>query len=243
MKAVILRICPEALIVDVSHQIEKFDVRMGAFILAAASAYFPNGTVLVAVVDPGVGTKRRAICIKTKDACYLGPDNGLLILAAKNQGIMHAFEIKNKRLILPTVSSTFHGRDIFSPAAAHLASGVAPSSLGPEADRLVIPEFTRVTKRKDVLVGEVIHVDDFGNIITNIREEDLGKVRVGKPVRLRFEEAWVTMEFCRAYGEVVEGKPLALFGSHSFLEISINQGSAARVFKVKSGDRVTVSRS
>jgi S-adenosylmethionine hydrolase len=110
-------------------------------------------------------------------------------------------------------------------------------------DRLVVPEFAKVVRHKDVLVGQVIHVDDFGNIVTNIGEEDLGKVRAGKPLKLKFEEASVTMKFCRAYGEVEEGEPLVLFGSHSFLEISIDQGSAARVFNVKSGGRVTISRS
>ena len=243
MKAVILRICPEASVVDVSHQIDKFNVRMGAFILAAASAYFPRGTVHVAVVDPGVGTERRAVCIKTKDACFVGPDNGLLVLAAKNQGITHAYEIKNRKLTLPIISSTFHGRDVFSPVAAHLARGVLPSALGPEVDRLTIPEFSKVARRKDVLVGEVIHVDDFGNVVTNIREVDVGRVRVGKPLKLKFQDAWVTMRFCRAYGEVEEGNPLALFGSHGFLEISTNQGSAAKMFSVNSGDKVTVSRS
>jgi S-adenosylmethionine hydrolase len=243
MKAVILGICPEASIVDVSHQIEKFNVRMGAFVLAAASAYFPRGTIHVAVVDPGVGTKRRAVCIKTKHACYLGPDNGLLILAAENQGIMHAYEVKNKKLMLPTVSTTFHGRDIFSPVAAHLASGVSLSALGPKADCLVIPEFANVAKCKGMLIGEVIHVDDFGNVVTNIRQGELEKVRGGKPMKLKFKEAGVKLKFCRAYGEVEEGELLALFGSHNFLEISINQGSAASVFNVKSGDEVTVYRS
>jgi S-adenosylmethionine hydrolase len=243
MKAVILRICPEATIVDISHQVDKFNVKMGAFILAAASAYFPKGTIHVAIVDPEVGTKRRAVCIETKHARYLGPDNGLLILAAKAQGIMHAYEIKNKKLMLPKVSNTFHGRDIFSSVAAHLANGSSPLAFGPEVDQLVIPEFAGVVKRKDMLIGEVIHVDDFGNIVTNIREKELGKVRVGKQVKLRFKEAEATMNFCMAYGGVEAGKPLALVGSHNFLEISINQGNASRVFKAKSGDKVTVYRS
>jgi len=121
MKAVILSICPEAWIVDVSHMVKKFDVRMGAFILAQAAPYFPAGTVHVAVVDPGVGTERRPIIVEAKRSFYVGPDNGVLMLSAKREGILHIYEIKNRKYMLQKISRTFHGRDVFSPVAAHLA--------------------------------------------------------------------------------------------------------------------------
>ena len=240
MKAVILRTCPDATIVDVSHEVEKFNVRMGAFILAAAAPYFPVGTVHVAVVDPGVGPERRGICIETDRACYVGPDNGLLVLAAQAQRIKQVHEITNKTLMMPEVSSTFHGRDIFASAAGHLANGLPPSSFGPEIVKFVVPKFAGAVSWKGAIAGEVIHVDDFGNIITNIREGDLGSIGVGRSVKARLKKGEVKMRFCKAYGEVEAGKPLTLIGSHGFLEISINQGNASRVFKIKNGDAVTI---
>jgi S-adenosylmethionine hydrolase len=243
MKAVILRTCPDAAIVDVSHEVDKFNVGMGAFILAAAAPYFPVGTVHVAVVDPGVGTERRGICIETDRACYVGPDNGLLVLAAQDQGIRHVYEIKSKRLMMPEVSNTFHGRDIFASAAAHLANGTPPSDFGPEIVKFVVPKFAGAVRRKGAIAGEVIHVDDFGNIITNIRGDELESIGVGRSVKARLKEGEVKMSFCKAYGEVEAGKPLALIGSHGFLEISINQGNASRVFKIKNGDAVTIYHS
>jgi len=129
MKAAILGIRPDAVIVDVTHLVDKFNVRSGAFALASAAPHFPDGTVHVAVVDPTVGTQRRPIAIETKRGFFVGPDNGLLVLAAEAQSIMRIHEIDSRRFMLPHVSSTFHGRDIFAPAAAHLANGVAIESL------------------------------------------------------------------------------------------------------------------
>jgi S-adenosylmethionine hydrolase len=123
MKAAILGINPQANIVDVSHLVDKFSVRMGAFILASAAPHFPKGTVHVAVIDPGVGTERRAILIETKQACYVGPDNGVLMLAAQAQSIKHIYRLSNPKLMRQEISSTFHGRDIFAPAAAYLDLG------------------------------------------------------------------------------------------------------------------------
>lgn len=240
MKAVILSICPKVTIVDISHQVEKFNIRMGAYVLASASPYFPKDTIHIAVVDPRVGTKRRSLCIATERGFWVGPDNGVLALAAKTNRIERIYEITNPKLMLPKVSNTFHGRDVFSPAAAHLANGISPSELGPETSRMTIPDFAKFVKKKDRLVGEVIHVDDFGNIVTNIPEKALVGLKTGKDVRVKVRNATSTMKFCRTYAEVEAKKPLALVGSHSFLEISINQGNASRVFKVNDGDRITL---
>jgi hypothetical protein len=132
MKAVILGISPSANIIDVSHDIEKFDVRMAAYALACAAPYFPKGTVHVVVVDPGVGTRRRSLLVQTQTAFYVGPDNGILALATNNQGIEHIFEITNPKFMLTRISNTFHGRDIFAPVAAHLANGTQPKEFGPD---------------------------------------------------------------------------------------------------------------
>ena len=124
MKGAILTINPKATTIDVTHDVEKFNIREGAFMLASAAPYFPKGTVHLVVVDPGVGTERRAILIETKLGFFVGPDNGVLVLAAKNQGIKHIYQLTNPKFTLPNISGTFHGRDIFAPAAAHLDRGV-----------------------------------------------------------------------------------------------------------------------
>jgi hypothetical protein len=240
MKAVILSISPNTTIVDITHNIEKFNIRMGAYVLASASPYFPKGAIHVAIVDPSVGTKRRPILIQTKHGFYIGPDNGLLALAAKSQGIEHIYEVSNRRLMLPRVSNTFHGRDIFAPAAAYLAEGVSPTEFGPEIREITTPRFAKLIKRKNMLVGEVIHVDDFGNIITNFSKKKLESMGIKETVSIILKNTKLKLKLCKAYGEAKPQKPLAIIGSHNFLEVSVNQGSAAENFNMKSGDKVII---
>ncbi len=243
MKGVILSICPVATIADVSHQIEKFNIRMGAYVLACAAPYFPRSTVFVAVVDPGVGTRRKAILMQTKQAYFIGPDNGLLALAAANQGIERVHEISNKKLLLPEISNTFHGRDVFAPAAAHLANGTPPANFGPETRIISTPSFAKVVKKRNMLVSEVLHVDEFGNIITNIQKRELGKINVKEILCIKLKSTKLKLSLCRAYAEAGKQKPLAIIGSHGFLEVSMNEGNAAEVFKIRSGDKITLYRS
>ncbi|MEM3613504.1 MAG: SAM-dependent chlorinase/fluorinase [Candidatus Bathyarchaeia archaeon] len=243
IKAVILGINPSVQIVDISHQIEKFNIRMGAYILASAAPYFPEGTIHVAVVDPGVGTKRKPILVETESGFFVGPDNGVLALAAEKQGIKHVYEIANPKYMLPKVSTTFHGRDIFAPAAAHLSKGVPPSEFGPEIRRIVKPQFAKIVRKGSTLVGEIIHVDGFGNIITNFALKELECLGIRKSLNIKIGETTCRLRLCKAYAEVEAKKPLALIGSHDFLEISVNQGSAAEMFKVKVGDKVILYRS
>jgi len=209
--------------------------------LASAVPYFPAGSIHVAIVDPGVGTRRRPIVIQTKQSFFVGPDNGLLVLATEKQGIMCIHELTNPRFMLPKISHTFHGRDIFAPAAAHLMSGVKPEEFGPEIRKAVQPDFAKVTQRNGVLVGEVLHVDGFGNIITNINEKEVAQSRLKDAVSVELPSCKLKLKLCEAYGETKPHEPLALIGSHGFLEIAINQGNAAKRFKTKAGDRVTVS--
>jgi S-adenosylmethionine hydrolase len=241
MKAVILGICPNAVILDITHEIAKFNIRMGAYVLASAVPYFPEGSIHVAVVDPGVGTRRCPIVIQTTQSFFVGPDNGLLVLAAEKQGIIRIHELTNPRFMLPKVSHTFHGRDIFAPAAAHLMNGVKPEKFGLEIRKAVQPEFAKVTQRNGVLVGEVLHVDGFGNIITNINEKEVAQSRVKDAVSVELPTCKLKLKLCEAYGKTGPQEPLALIGSHGFLEIAINQGNAAERFKTKAGDKVTVS--
>jgi len=241
MKAAILGISSNAAIVDITHEIEKFNIRMGAYVLASVASYFPKGAIHVAVVDPGVGTRRRPILIQTRQGFFIGPDNGLLILAAEQQGINRIYEITNPRFMLPRVSSTFHGRDVFAPAAAHLANGVHPAEFGSEISDAAKPEFTKVTLRKDVLVGEILHVDNFGNIITNIGEKEIARIRTKDVVNVELPNQKLKLKLRKAYGEAKRQEPLALIGSHNYLEIAINQGNAGEKFKAKLGDKIKIS--
>jgi S-adenosylmethionine hydrolase len=239
MKAVILSLCPNVTIVDVTHEIEKFNIRMGAFVLASVTPYFPKGTIHVVVVDPGVGTQRRSLIMQTRNGFFVGPDNGILFLAAEKQGIIHIHDITNRKLMLPHVSNTFHGRDIFAPAAAHLANGVLPADFGPEIQEVVKPEFTKVASSKGVLKGEVLHIDGFGNIITNISKEDLKHLHIKASINVELANSEVKLKLGKTYAETNE--VLLIIGSHGYVEIAVNQGNAAEKFKAKPGDAITLS--
>ncbi len=243
MKAVISTICPEARIIDISHSIEKFNIRMGAFVLASAARYFPKGTIHVAVVDPGVGTKRRALLIGTQHAFYLGPDNGLLMLAADREGILHTYQITNPKLMLSRLSFTFHGRDVFAPAAAHLACGTPPLDFGSEISDYEVPTFTKPTSKTGKLKGEVLHIDDFGNVITNIASRDLKRIgaKLKNLLKITLGDKPLKMRFCTTYRDVTDKSMLALIGSHDFLEIAVNQGDASKKLRTKAGDAITIS--
>ena len=241
MKGTILSICPNTTIVDVTHEIAKFNTRMGAYVLASAAQYFPKNSVHVVVVDPGVGTNRRPIVIKTTQGFFVGPDNGILVLAAEKQGMICIHELSNPQFMLPKISNTFHGRDIFAPAAAHLLNGVKPAELGPKISEAVKYGFAKVTLRNGVLVGEVLHVDGFGNIITNINEKEAAQNNLKGEISVELSGHQLKLKLSKSYGETEHEEPLALIGSHGFLEISLNQNSAAEKFKSKLGDRVTIS--
>lgn len=242
MKAVILKINPAAKIVDVSHHIEKFNIRMGAYVLAAAAPYFPKGTIHVAVVDPGVGTERRPILVEAENGFFVGPDNGVLALAANKQGVKHVYEIANTKFMLPRVSATFHGRDIFAPVAAFLSMKVSPLEFGPEIRKMVSPKFAKIVRKDGMLIGEIIHVDGFGNLITNFTKEELKSLGVEGKINIKLRKKVLSLKVCKTYAEVETQKPLALIGSHDFLEIAVNQGNAAEAFKAKAGDKVTLYR-
>lgn len=237
MKGVILSICPTATLVDVAHDVPPQDVRHGAFVLHTASQTFPAGTVHLAVVDPDVGMQRRAVAVQTDRAIFVAPDNGLLSLALADAPALKAVQISNPAYHRKPVSATFHGRDIFAPAAAYLANGVPLSAFGPEARNLIrfaVP--SPVANDKGSIAGEAIHVDRFGNVITNVRVEDgewdrfaslqVGRRKVGR--------------FCRTYGEAAPGEVIALIGSSGFLEVAQRDGSAARRLDAEPGTAIRV---
>jgi S-adenosyl-L-methionine hydrolase (adenosine-forming) len=238
MKGVILTLNPNATIIDITHEVEKFNIRMGAFMLASAAPCFPKGTVHLAVVDPGVGTERRAILVQTKQGFFVGPDNGVLMLAAKKQGVEHIHELFNPKFMLPKVSATFHGRDIFAPAAAYLNIGTKPSEFGPEVADGVVPEFANVKRKAGSLIGEILHIDGFGNIVTNISHKEIEQA---KTVNIKLHKLSLNVTFGKTYAQTPPREAIALIGSHGFLEIALNQDSASEKFHATVGEKIEVT--
>ncbi|VVB89269.1 Chlorinase [uncultured archaeon] len=238
MKGIILRINPAINIVDISHSVPRHDVRAGAFILMTCAKYFPSGTVHIAVVDPGVGTERRPIAIRAESGnsgihYFIGPDNGLLIPAARSIGDFEVYEITNRNLFLNDVSGTFHGRDIFAPAGAHISGGVKIEDAGRRIFDFVNLDFGEGKRKDGSLQGKVIFIDSFGNLVTNIPSEvvdfEPGDVLEIQDKRIPFQKSY---GFCKA------GEPLALIGSHGYLEVAVNQGNAAAFFNLNINDNV-----
>ena len=238
MKGVILSINPKAKIIDLTHDVEKFNTRMGAFMLASAAPYFPQGTIHLGVVDPRVGTERRALLVQTKEGFFIGPDNGILMLAAQTQGIEHIYRLTNQKYMLPNISHTFHGRDIFAPVAAHLDKGNEPSKFGEEITDPITPNFTNIDRKNNLLIGEILHVDAFGNIITNINQKELSQA---KTLKLNLHHVSLQLEFAKTYAQTKPQESLALIGSHGFLEIALNQASFAEKYRARAGDRIEVA--
>jgi hypothetical protein len=240
MKGAILTINPKATIIDITHDVQKFNIRMGAFMLASAAPYFPKGTVHLAVVDPGVGTDRGAILVQTKQCFLVGPDNGVLMLAAQNMEIEHTYELANPKFMLLEVSSTFHGRDIFAPATAYLDMGMKPEEFGPELTNVVTPEFASLKSSNGTLTGEVLHVDGFGNIITNISRKEIAQA---KTVNVKLQKFSLKLSLGKTYAQTKPQEAVALIGSHGFLEIALNRGSAAEKFQIAAEDNIEVTPS
>ena len=235
MKGVLATLCREAPVLDLTHEIAAHDVLEGALFLVAAVPTFPPGTVHLAVVDPGVGSARRAIAAAVEGQYVVCPDNGLLTLLAREHLIEAVRELTNPALRREPVSATFHGRDIFAPAAAHLACGGAFEKLGAEVRDLATLELSAPQSRDDGIHGEVIHVDRFGNAITNIPASlfDVGAAR-------RALVAGRALLLSETYAAVEVGAALALIGSAGYLEIAAREASAAHLLGLGRGDAVIV---
>lgn len=238
MKGVIYAIEPKLSVVDLSHEIAPQDIMEGALFLAGALGYFPKGTIHVAVVDPGVGTERHPIAVRAGGQIIVCPDNGLATLFLHEHFLQEARIITNPRFMAPAISPTFHGRDIFAPAAAHLASGASLSDLGPEIDTIVTldaphPQGDAVNG----ICGKIMHIDRFGNCVTNIHASVFqGAV----PASLRIGRHRLS-GLHRTYGDVALGKPVALIGSSGYIEIAVNGGTANAALLIGKGDEVLVA--
>lgn len=242
MKGVILSRCPQARIVDVTHQVPPFDIRSGSYVLKTVFDAFPPGTIHLAVVDPGVGTDRRALAVKLGcGRILIGPDNGLLSWVLGTRSDWESRSLENPESWQPVLSHTFHGRDLFAPVAAHLACGLPFDLLGPACSPQAV-SWIRAERRGQQLQGEVVHVDHFGNLITNITLEDLGGPEEAARWRLTIPGIVTLETLQRTYGDLAVGEAAAIIGSSGHLEIAVNQGSAAGILSVATGTKVAAFR-
>ncbi|HUS98754.1 MAG TPA: SAM-dependent chlorinase/fluorinase [Candidatus Thermoplasmatota archaeon] len=228
MKGVVSSIT-DARILDITHEVSPHNVREGAFILWATAPFFPLGTIHVAVVDPGVGTERKGLLITTKKQILVGPDNGILLPTAHLLGDFVVYEITNPKYMIHPLSRTFHGRDIFAPVAAYIARGVPFGDIGTQTTHFVDLQFPLGEHRGDRIVGKVLYVDRFGNLITNIPRDILPNDFEQKKITvISGSRQWDQIPFVSSYGYAKQGELLITIGSNHFLEISVNQGNAAQ---------------
>jgi S-adenosylmethionine hydrolase len=246
MKGVILGIAPEARLVDITHDITPQNTHQAAYIVQTFPRYFPSGTIHLVIVDPTVGSDRRAVAFGTPEAIFVAPDNGVLTFvwrdALERWGpeACRVVELAEPRFWLPQVSSTFHGRDIFAPAVAHLAGGAPMEAFGPRLPRLTEADLDQPSDgRTGGMVGKIIHVDHFGNCITNITPRHLEQFGIGDQMVVRIIDQRIT-GLKQTFSDVPVGALVALIGSTEHLELAVRNGSAAQTLGVGIGDTVRV---
>jgi S-adenosylmethionine hydrolase len=249
MKGVILGICPEAALVDISHEIRPQAVRQAAYVLSTAVPYFPAGAVHLVVVDPGVGSDRRPIAVQTQRAIYVAPDNGVLNLVLARDAARLVVHLEAPGYCLSQVSATFHGRDIFAPAAAHLACGADPRHMGallPASDLVHLPNLTPTPNPDGSYQAHVLHIDRFGNLVTNIPLtkgqtpiSNIPPTEGRTPIRITIGREQIT-GLHRTFADVPPGALLAYVGSSGYLEIAEREGNASARLGVDLGDPVHV---
>jgi len=243
MKGVIRGICPSADVIDLSHNIMPHDVAEAAFVLSASHDYFPTETIFTCVVDPGVGTDRMVLCMASRGQTFLAPDNGLLSVIAERTGYDDLRKVTAAEFFLKGRGTTFHGRDIFAPVAAHLAAGASVADLGPPVQNIRMLRLPRPLRATDgSLRGQIIYIDQFGNLITNIRRMALER---------SFENAMESVEvhvkqriirgIAPGYAARPRGELVSVVGGTGYLEVAVNQGSAAEMLGCEKGDSVTLA--
>lgn len=239
MKGVIWGLNPQVLLVDLCHRVPAQDLKAAAFLLEASWSYFPAGTIHVAVVDPGVGTARRLLAARLAGHYFLAPDNGLLSWIFAVQAPEQVVSLENAAYWRPQPAATFHGRDILAPVAGHLSLGVPLRNFGPP-----LQEWGRLSRPQpqwgeDAALGEIIYIDHFGNLVTNIKGAALESWRRGRPVQLTLGQRLIN-RFGYTYEEAGPGELLALVGSHGYLEVAANRGSAAELLDLSIGSPVRI---
>lgn len=241
MKGVVLGICPDAALVDISHEVPAHDVAAGALELASSYRYFPLGTIFLVIVDPGVGSERRAVAVEAGGYRFVAPDNGVLSVVLDELPALHAVEIQERKYARPTISRTFEGRDVFAPAAAWLASGLELAALGPPAGSLARVDVPVPVEASDGLIGQVVSVDRFGNLVTNIDRRRFETCVAGETPAIRIGPHEIS-RVVETYADARAGELCALFGSSDHLEIAMNGVSAATTIRCGRGMAVHVGR-
>ena len=235
MKGVILQVNKNAKIIDITHEIEPQNIRAASFTLRACYKNFPKKTIFVAVVDPGVGSERRAILVETKDYFFVAPDNGVLSFVFNDSENFRVLEISNKNFFNQPVSKTFHGRDIFAPSAAYLSNGVSPAEFGDEITDFVKGQESKPAKiNEKTIEAEIIYSDHFGNLITNLTHTDLPE-----SFSLEIKDHKIT-KLQTYFAEAEKDEIFIIFGSAGFLEIAAFQNSAKKLLNTEIGDRIRV---
>lgn len=232
VKGVIKTINPSVDIIDISHNVGSFDILEGALVLKAAYLYFPKGTIFTVVVDPGVGSERDAIIVKTKDYFFVAPDNGVISLAVENEKIEKIIKIQNEEFFLTRDNNTFHGRDIFAPVSAYISKGVPVESFGKEKNNIIKVDIPRPEIKNGKIYGKIIKFDKFGNGITNI--EDIPSFKRGEVRGIKIEK------LASSFLEGEKGKLNIIKGSFGFYEIFVPLGSAKDMFKLDKEDEVVI---
>jgi S-adenosylmethionine hydrolase len=241
MKGVILGICPEAELVDISHDIPPHDVLTAAVELAATYKYFPSGTIFLTVVDPGVGSARRGLAAETSDHKFVAPDNGVLSAVFHETTPRRVVELTERRYARPTVSRTFEGRDRFAPAAAWLAKGIQLSALGRAVADYHRIDLSPAEAGADAITGRIMRIDRFGNLVTNIDRRTFERLAQGGAIQIEAGSHRIA-RLVATYAEIGEGEVCALFGSTDHLEIAANAASAVERLGLGRGDEVVVRR-
>ncbi|MBI3754412.1 MAG: SAM-dependent chlorinase/fluorinase [Deltaproteobacteria bacterium] len=243
MKGVVFSINPNATIIDISHQIPPQDIMAGAFVLSHAAPFFPQDTIHVAVVDPGVGGERKPILVETERYFFVGPDNGIFSIALKGEKIKKRIILSNKEYFYDRgerpFAPTFHGRDIFSPVAAYLSLGIEPSLFGEKIKAVKSLDFKKPYVRIGKIIGQIIHIDRFGNLITNIDEGLLKRIFKNKSFEIRIGSC-IIKKLVPSYTHAKQGESIGLIGSSGFLEIAMREKNASAEMGIKRGDRAEV---
>ncbi len=246
LKGTIYSIYPDAVIVDITHQIPPYNIKEAARTLYLAEREFPTGTIFVAEVDPGVGTGRRPIVVLSLDGKYfVGPDNGIFNFIYREAGVQRVYQIKNPKWMRQArVSKTFHGRDFFAPVAAHLAAGWPVEEVGPEMKDYMLLALNPVVKKGNRIKSEVTAIDRYGNVLLNIPEKLFSSLGVspGEEVVVGLKNKTVKVKWDTTYGKVPVGASLLLISSTGFLELAVNRGNAARKYGLKIGARLTIEK-
>ena len=241
MKGVIYRINPRAKIVDLCHQIESHNIHEAAFLLKSSCPYFPEGTVFLVVVDPGVGSERKSVIVETEKYLFVAPDNGVLSFLVERD-IKRIIQITNEEYFLKPVSRTFHGRDIFAPVVAHLSKGEKVENFGSSIRDIERLKFPEPQVKNNRLVGEIIYVDRFGNLITNINQDVFLRFIKGKKFEIVIGKAKIS-KISSSYQEGKQGLPIAIFGSFDNLEISLYRDDASRRLNLDKGSKIYIDKS